>query len=159
MHRTCVVALLALLPVLGLAGCNGRESAVPAQAMHENPDATATVGGATLHASVMQVTDLNNAVAKRYAINRSDPGLLLLVTVRDADGNGIAPGNLRLEATAGALLDAPKPLALRPITTGGMTDYIGVFNARPPATVQFRINAIRNGASAEIALTAELVPR
>ena len=159
MHRLRVVALLALLPVLGLAGCNGSQSAAPAQAMHANPDATATVGGATLQASVMQVTDLNNAVAKRYAINRSNPGLLLLVTVRDADGNGIAPGNLRLETTAGALLDAPKPLPLRPITTDDMTDYIGVFNARAPATVQFRVNAVRNGERAEIATTSELFQR
>ena len=159
MHRSCVVALFALLSVTALSACNGRESAVPAQAMQANPAATASVGGATLQASVMQVTDLNNAVAKRYAINRSDPGLLLLVTVRDATGNGIAPGNLRLETTASALPDAPARLALRPITTNGMTDYIGVFNARPPASVQFRINAIRNGASAEISTNAELYQR
>ena len=50
------------------------------------------VGGATLQTSTMDVADLNDAVAERYAIDRSRQGVLLLVTVRDADGNGIAPG-------------------------------------------------------------------
>lgn len=159
MHRSGVVALLALLSVSGLGACSGPESAVAAQAMQANPAATATVGDATLQASVMHVADLNNAIAKRYAINRSNPGLLLLITVRDADGNGIVPGNLRLETTAGALPDAPKKLDLRPTSTNGMTDYIGVFNARPPATVQFRVKAIRNGASAEISTNGELYSR
>ncbi len=160
MHRPAVFALLALvLPFLGLAGCNGRESAVPAQPMQTNAAATTTVGGATLQASTMDVADLNDTVARHYAIERSSPGLMLLVTVRDAGGNGIEPDDLRLDAVAGALLDAPKPLTLRPITTNGMTDYIGIFNASPPATVQFRINAVRNGARAGISTTAELHPR
>lgn len=158
-HLSRGVALVTLLPLLGLAGCSGREPAVPAQSMHENPGATTTVGGATLQASTMDVADLNDLVAKRYAIERGSSGLMLLVTVRDASGNGIEAGDLRLDAVAGALPDAPKPLLLRPITTNGMTDYIGVFNARPPASVQFRISAVRNGARAEISTTAELYSR
>jgi hypothetical protein len=160
MYRSCGVALLALvLPLLGLAGCGGRESAVPAQPMQTNATATTTVGGATLQASTMDVADLNDIVARRYAIERGSSGLMLLVTVRDAAGNGIEPGDLRLDAVAGALLEAPKPLTLRPITTGGMTDYIGVFKASPPAMVQFKIGAVRNGTRAGIATTAELYPR
>lgn len=160
MLRFSGTILLALaLPLLGLAGCGGRESAVPAQPMHANATSTATVGGATLFVSTMDVANLNDTVAKRYAIERGSSGLMLLVTVRDAGGNGIDPGDLRLDASAGALSDAPKPLVLHPITIDGMTDYIGVFNATPPATVQFRISAVRNGARAEIATTAELYPR
>ena len=160
MHRSCSVALLALaLPLLGLAGCSGRESAAPAQPLQANASATTTVGDATLQATTMDVADLNETVARRYAIDHGSSGLLLLVTVRDASGNGIEPGDLRLDAVAGALLDAPKPLALRPITTGGMTDYIGVFHALPPATVQIRISAVRNGARAEISTTSDLYQR
>lgn len=160
MHRSWVLALLAAaLPLLGLAACNGRESAIPAQPMQASATATTTVGGVTLQASTMDVADLNNTVAERYAIDRSSGGVLLLVTVRDAEGNGMAPGDLRLDTIAGALPDAPKPLALHPITTGGMTDYIGVLPASPPATVQFRITAIRNGGRVEISTTAELYPR
>ena len=154
-----IILLAILLPLLGLAGCNRRESAAPAKPMPANATATTTVGGVTLHSSTINLADLNDMVAARYAIERGSSGLLLLVTVRDARGNGIKPGDLHLDAVAGALPDAPKPLALNPITTNGMTDYIGIFNARPPATVQFRINAVRNGASAEISTTAELYSR
>jgi hypothetical protein len=160
MLRLSIAALLAL----SLAGCNGRDSAAPSQAAPaQTPgagtSATATVGGATLRASTMDVADLDDAIAERYAIDRSSAGALLLVMVRDAAGNGIAPGSLRLDATAGALPDAPRPLALHSITTGGLTDYIGVFHASPPATVTFRVSAVRDGSRAEIATTAELYPR
>ena len=159
-HRCYVIGLLSLaLTMLGLAGCNGPESAVPAKPMQVNATAATTIGDATLQASTMDVSDLNDMVATRYEIERGGSGLMLLVTLRDANGNGIEAGDLRLDAVAGALPDTPKPLVLRPITTNGMTDYIGVFNARPPATVQFRINAVRNGASAEISTTAELYAR
>ena len=160
MRRCIVAALLSLaFPVLGLAGCNGTESPVAAQTMPVNASATATVGGATLQASTVNVADLNNTVANRYAINPSNLGVVLLLTVRDASGNAIELGDLSLDVTAGALPDALRPFSMRPITTDGMTDYIGVFNARPPATVQFRIRAVRNGKSAEISTTAEFYSR
>ena len=155
MQRFCMVSLLAL----ALAGCGGPESAVPAQPMQANASATTTVGGVTLEASTLDVADLNDMVAKRYAIERGSPGLMLLVTVRDPSGNGIEPGDLRMDAVAGALPDAPKPLSLHPITTNGMTDYIGVFNVRPPASVQFKISAVRSGTRAEFSTTAELYAR
>lgn len=156
-YRGILLALL--LPFLGLAGCNGHESPAAAQPMRANATATTTVGGVTLQTSTIDVADLNDMVAQHYAIERGSSGIMLLVTVRDADENGIEPGDLRLDVSAGTLPDAPKPLTLRQITTNGLTDYIGVFNARPPATVQFRINAVRNGASAEISTTAELYAR
>ena len=127
--------------------------------MQANASATTNVGGATLQVSTMDVADLNDIVARRYAIERDRSGLMLLVTVRDASGNGIEPGDLRLDATVGTLTAAPKPLDLHAIATGGMIDYIGVFNASPPATVRLHISATRNGARAEITTTAELYPR
>lgn len=160
MHRSCRVALWALsLSLLAMVGCRGQESAVPAQPMRANATATTTVGGVTLQASTLDVADLNDAVARRYAIDHSGRGMLLVVTVRDADGNGVEVGDLRLDASAGALPDAPRPLELLAITTDGMTDYIGVFKVSSPATVQIRISAVRDGARAEIATTAELYPR
>lgn len=155
MRRLSTAALLAL----ALAGCNGREPAVPAQPMQSDASATTTVGGVTLQASTMDVADLNDTVAKRYAITRGKAGLMVLVTVRDSSGSAIEPGDLDLQATAGTLTDAPKPLSMHAITTDGLTDYIGVFNASPPATVRLRISATRNGARADITTTAELYPR
>ena len=159
MHRSLATYFFTIFLGLALAGCDGPGSALPAQPMQPSTNATTIIGGATLQATTMDVADLNETVARRYAIDHGSSGLLLLVTVRDASGNGIEPGDLRLDAIAGALLDTPKPLALRPITTGGMTDYIGVFHASPPATVQIRISAVRNGARAEISTTSDLYQR
>ena len=72
---------------------------------------------------------------------------------------GTGSGDLRLDATVAVLPEAPKPLELRQIQTAGMTDYIGVVQTRAPASLQFRITATRGGSRADIATTAELLPR
>jgi hypothetical protein len=154
-------ATLFLLPsALALTAC-GRDAAVPATPLASAPAATSvtSVGGATLQASAVAIANLNETVATRYGLDRSHDGALLLVTLRDADGNALPPDDLRLTATATVLPDPPKPLELQPIAVDGMTDYIGVFAVRPPASVQFRVTAIRGGARAEIATSAELYPR
>lgn len=161
MHRSLAIAAI----VLALSACGrGEPSAASASTAvasggHATATATATVGGATLQASTIAIADLNDNVAQRYGIDRSHDGLLFLVTVRDAAGNGIDPGDLRLAVTAGALPDPPKPLEMRMIRTDGMTDYLGVFRATPPASVQFKLTATRGGSRADIATTAELYPR
>ncbi|GHB99415.1 DUF4426 domain-containing protein [Thermomonas carbonis] len=149
---------LALILLLVLAACSGDKAPVPAKA-HAAATASTTVGGVTLQTSTVALADLNDAVATRYGIDRSTDGIMLLVTVRDAAGNGIDPGDLQLVVTASALPDPPTPLALRAIQTDGMTDYLGVVNAKAPATVTFKLIATRGGARSDIATTAELQPR
>lgn len=156
---TCVV----LLWLLALAAC-ARDGSAPtastAAATQANAAASAstTVGGVTLQTSTVSIGDLNPAIAERYGIDRGREGLLLLVTVRDAAGNGVDPGDLKLQATAGTLSESPRPLPLRAIVTDGMTDYIGAFHTGAPATVQFRLTATRGGSRAAVATTAELYP-
>lgn len=157
MRRLACIAI-----AFALAACGRGEtvaSGASAAPAHPSAAASATVGGATLQASTVAIADLNDTVARRYGIDRAQDGVLLLVTVRDAAGNGADPGDLRLAATAAALPDPPKPLDLRAIRTDGMTDYIGVLRATPPASVQFKLTATRGGSRAEIATTAELYPR
>lgn len=156
MRITSAAAIL----LVALTACGGSQTPTPAIAMPaSSATASATVGGATLQASTVAIADLNATIAGRYGIDLAQDGVLLLVTVRDAAGNGIDPGDLQVTATAGTLTDPPKPLDLRAISTDGMTDYIGVFRAQPPATVQFKLSAARAGARADIATTAELQPR
>lgn len=160
MHRLIGTAALAFT----LAACGPQQPVAPATSASATAAQGAattrtTVGGVTLEASTVAIADLNETIARRYGLDRARGGLLLLVTVRDAAGNGIDAGDLRLEASAGALPDAPAPLALRAIHTDGMTDYIGVIAAPAPSTVRYRIVAVRNGARADIAGTAELHPR
>ena len=156
MRNTSAAAIL----LIALAACGGNPAPTPAVAMPaSSAAASATVGGATLQASTVAIADLNATIASRYGIDLAQDGVLLLVTVRDAAGNGIDPGDLQVAATAGTLTDAPKSLDLRAISTDGMTDYIGVFGAKAPASVQFKLTATRAGARADIATTAELQPR
>ena len=129
--------LFPLLLVLGLAACSGGNAPVPAKA-HADATTSTTVGGATLQTSTVALADLNAAVATRY---------------------GIDPGDLQLTGTGSVLPDPPKPLELRAVQTDGMTDYLAVVQARAPATVAFKLTAVRGGSRADIATTAELQPR
>ena len=153
-------SLFIIVACLTLAACGRGDTTAPASSTATSTaSATTTVGGVTLHTSTIAIADLNDTVATRYGIDRAQEGLMLLVTVRDAAGNGIEPGDLRLTATAAALPDPPKPLELRAIGTDGMTDYIGLLQARAPASVQFKLTATRGGSRADIATSAELYPR
>lgn len=153
-------SLFIIVACLALAACGRGETVAPASSTATSTaSATTTVGGVTLHTSTIAIADLNDTVATRYGIDRAQEGLMLLVTVRDAAGNGIEPGDLRLTATAAALPDPPKPLELRAIGTDGMTDYIGLLQARAPVSVQFKLTATRGGSRADIATSAELYPR
>ena len=153
-------SLFIIVACLALAACGRGETVAPASSTATSTaSATTTVGGVTLHTSTIAIADLNDTVATRYGIDRAQEGLMLLITVRDAAGNGIEPGDLRLTATAAALPDPPKPLELRAIGTDGMTDYIGLLQARAPASVQFKLTATRGGSRADIATSAELYPR
>ena len=153
-------AVCIIIACLALAACGRGDTTAPASSTATSTaSATTTVGGVTLHTSTIAIADLNDTVATRYGIDRAQEGLMLLVTVRDAAGNGIEPGDLRLTATAAALPDPPKPLELHAIGTDGMTDYIGLLQARAPASVQFKLTATRGGSRADIATSAELYPR
>ncbi|QIL20013.1 DUF4426 domain-containing protein [Thermomonas sp. HDW16] len=162
--RNAIIAL-ALLSLAAITACSRNETTGAAQPVPasdtagQSAIAATTVGGVTLQTSTVAVADINETVAARYGIDRMQEGLLLLVTVRDAVGDAADPGDLQLSATVSVLPEPPKPLELRAIHTEGMTDYIGVLHATPPASVQFRMTATRSGARADIATTAELYPR
>ena len=151
--------LLLLLPIALLAACE-RGSKPPAPALPAaTTTATATVGGATLQVSAVAIANLNPKMAARYGFDPSHDGVLLLVTLRDASGEALPAGDLKLTATASVLPDAPRPLDLQPINVDELIDYVGVFPARPPASVRFHVTATRSGARAELDTTAELYPR
>jgi hypothetical protein len=150
-------ACLLLLP-LTLAACD-RGQPVREAAPHVASTASATLADATLQASGIALADLNPAVASAYGIASDQSGLLLLVTVRNAAGDAVATEDLRLKASATPLGEGPRTLELRPIRTGALTDYVGVLQIAPPASVQFRVDATRAGARAQMAFGAELQRR
>ena len=153
-----------LLPTLllgcGLAACSAQNN-TPLPAKPIDTSATisrASVGGAVLQTQTIPLASLNPATAKQYGIDNSQEGVLLLVTLRDSNGNALAPADLQLTATASVLPDPPAPLPLRAIQTAGMTDYIGVLHAHAPASVQFRVSAKRAGDSNDIVTTIDVQP-
>lgn len=147
-----------ILLTLALAACD-RGQPVREAAPHVASTATASLGDATLQASGIALADLNPAVASSYGIASGRSGLLLLVTVRDAAGDALDAGDLRIQATATPLGEAPRTLELRQIRTGALTDYVGVVDVAPPASVQFRVEATRAGARAQMSFGAELQRR
>lgn len=129
-----------------------------------NASAEATVDGVVIHASTILSSDLNDISARRYGISREGNALFLLVTVRDGHGNGVPVDAVQLSAQSAVLPDALAPLPLRAITTTipgkeGMTDYIATVAAKPPASVQFKIDARKGGSNATMAFTRDLLPR
>lgn len=157
------VGALPLLAALLLAGCGGTSVPQPAGAQlaasASHATATATAGDAVLQATALDIAQLDPAMAARYGLDARQQGALLLVTLRDANGDALAPDDLVLTATASVLPDPPRGLALQPIRVDGLTDYIGVFAARPPANVRFHLTATRHGARAEFDASADLYPR
>lgn len=150
--------------VLVLASCSNttpHEAQAPAAASANtaNTAAEATVDGVVVHASTIASSDLNDISARRYGISREANALFLLVTVRDDHGNGVPVDAVQLTAQSAVLPDALVPLRLLPITTDGMTDYIATVAAKPPASVQFRIDVRKGGASATMAFTRDVLPR
>ncbi|MFN7183150.1 MAG: DUF4426 domain-containing protein [Thermomonas haemolytica] len=154
---------LPLLAALLLAGCGGTSVPQPAGAQlaasASHATATATAGDAVLQATALDIAQLDPAMAARYGLDARQQGALLLVTLRDTNGDALAPDDLVLTATASVLPDPPRGLALQPIRVDGLTDYIGVFAARPPANVRFHLTATRHGARAEFDASTDLYPR
>ena len=143
-----------------LGACNPGTTPSPAKPL--NPAAAitqTTIGDAVLQTQTVPLSSINAATARHYGIDTTKQGVMLLVTVRDAAGNALSPGDLQLNATASVLPDPPKPLPLRAIQTAGMTDYMGEVQAQAPASLQFKIAATRNGARAEMSTTSDLQAR
>lgn len=153
-------AAAALLAVaLPLAGCNRTPAPVPAVAPTESAPgnaATATLDGITLEARLVNTATLGAAMARQYGIAQADDRWLLLITLRDANGNAVPADAVKLEARAGGLTDAPAPVALKPITVNGLTDLVGSVQATAPATLRIEIDATRGGSTAQMRFSRDL---
>lgn len=153
----------AVLPLafmaLALSGCMGEPAPVPAQPPSENSPihaARSTVNDVTMEARLIDPMSLNDAMAKQYGLTKTNDTWLLLITLRDAQGNGVATDSIKLQARAGGLTDALAPVALRTISINGLNDLVGTVQAKAPATIRIEIDAIRDGARAEMRFTRDL---
>lgn len=156
MKRT---VLTSLFIAFALTGCMGEPAPVPAEAPGANAPinvARSTVNGITMEARLIDAMTLGQLMAKQYGITQADGTWLLLITLRDADGNGIAADSMQVDARAGGLTDALAPVALRTISVNGLNDLVGIVQAKAPTTMRVEIDAIRDGARAEMRFTRDL---
>lgn len=151
-----------LMPMLLLSACVGEPAPVPAQPPGVNAPinaARASANGIEVEARLIDSLTLADAMARRYGITRKENGWLLLITLRDArakTGQSTRLDSVQLAARAGDLTDAMAPLELRKINVDGYTDYLGSVEAKPPATLRIEIDAVHEGARAELRFSRDL---
>jgi hypothetical protein len=144
-HRPFAV-VIAIACALWLGGCGGDapKPAAPAQPQ----EATAQIGDASVRASLVRTDVLNEAVAKRYGIARSENTVLLLVGVRRGGAGSEVAVPARIRATVARLPQPPTPLTLREQRAGEWLDYVGTVEIDPPETVQFALDvSLEDGGS------------
>ena len=121
-------------------------------------DAIATSNGVTLRANVMETRDLQESVARGYGVAREPNQALLLLTVRDANGDNATP--VSLQATVSDLKGRERPLPLREIRVGEFVDHIALAPVAAPDTLTFGIRAqLAPGSASTLRLSRDFYPR
>ncbi|GAA5005139.1 DUF4426 domain-containing protein [Pseudoluteimonas lycopersici] len=159
MHAFRIPALLCL----ALAGCDRGDTPSRAPVAATTPGdatngATATSNGITLRANVVETADLQESVAAGYGIAREPNQALLLLTVRDANGDNATP--VSLQATVSDLKGGERPLPLREVRTGDFVDRIALVPIAAPDTLTFDIRAqLAPGSTSTVRLSRDFYPR
>jgi hypothetical protein len=146
-----------------LAGCGRGETPASAPMAATMPGdaangATATSNGITLRANVVETADLQESVAAGYGIAREPNQALLLLTVRDANGDNATP--LSLQATVSTLGGGAQPLPLRELRVGDFVDHVGLVPLSPPDTLTFEVRArLAPDSISSVRLSRDFYPR
>jgi hypothetical protein len=139
------IALLAPF-VLALAACGGSTPPVTASTSQASQQAEARLGDVVVHASALQTSTLDEAIAKRYGLERSGRVAMLLVSVRRADGSDAAGLPVSIDATVTPDRGTPERITLREISVDGLVDRVGTVEIAPPESLRFDL-VIRYGNS------------
>ena len=139
------IALLAPF-VLALAACGGSTPPVTASTSQAPQQAEARLGDVVVHASALQTSTLDEAIAKRYGLERSGRVAMLLVSVRRADGSDAAGLPVSIDATVTPDRGTPERITLRQISVDGLVDRVGTVQIAPPESLRFDL-VIRYGTS------------
>ena len=139
------IALLAPF-VLALAACGGSTPPVTASTSQAPQQAEARLGDVVVHASALQTSTLDEAIAKRYGLERSGRIAMLLVSVRRADGSDAAGLPVSIDATVTPDRGTPERITLREISVDGLVDRVGTVQIAPPESLRFAL-VIRYGNS------------
>jgi len=153
------ITILAGLLAIALAGCGRDAPPVSASSAAAMQVAQARVGDVAIHASVVQTSMLDDAIARQYGLARSDRVAMLLVSAR-RDGDAPLPASLTIDAkVADATGSAARPIALRAVTVDGLVDYVGTVDIAPPERLRFDIVATYGTATASTQFSRDFYPR
>jgi hypothetical protein len=161
MHAIRIPAILCL--AFALSGCGHGDTPPRAPMAATTPGdaangATATSNGITLRANVVETRDLQESVAAGYGIAREPNQALLLLTVRDANGDNATP--VSLQATVSDLKGSKRPLPLQEIRAGEFVDRIGLVPVAAPDTLTFEVRAqLTPGSTSTVRVSRDFYPR
>ena len=104
-HPPSVLLRLSLAAaLLALTGCGGAPEPAPAQPVGRNAPSQAAdmrLGELRIEARLVRAADLGEAMATRYGLPRDADAWVLLVSPRDAEGNGVSLDGLEIQRPAG----------------------------------------------------------
>lgn len=149
-----------LAAVLALSACGGQAPSPAPSAAATGGEAVETVGDATIRASAVQTSALNEAIAQRYGIARDDKTVLLLVAVRKGAGAAETSAPAQVKASAAGLTGDQREIEMRELKTGDLLDYAGTVQTSLPETLRFEVTVtLEGGRTAKLRFSREFYPR
>lgn len=146
--------------VLALAACGGRPASqdeIAAQMNAAREPAEVQAGDLRLQASIAPTSSLNDAIAARYGVQRNPRTVLLLVGVRQVDGDADTSLPATLDVGVRDLRGVRRAVEMREVRSDGFIDYVGEVRLAPPDTLTFDITADAGEAgSARLEFTREV---
>lgn len=162
MHRPVLLLLATAL----LAACGGTPPApAPAGADSAPHEAVMRAGDVTVRASVIQTSTLEESIARRYGIERSDRLVMLLVSVRQGPEGQETSMPAQVLAKASDLRGRAQVVEMRELRSGddpatALLDYVGTVEVDPPDTLRFDVQVTRaDGATSSMRFAREFHPR
>ncbi len=148
-----VIAILAL--GLALTGCGGSAPAPASGQAQAQQEAVVQVGDVLVRANAISTSNLGEAVARQYGIERDARTVMLLVGVRRTGDGGETALPARVTAAAADLLGKRQALAMREVRSGdpgsgpgqGFIDYVGIAHVIAPDTLRFDVEVVPEGGS------------
>lgn len=151
------LTVLLICAALLLSACSD-DAPKPAKRIDTPQEAITRIGDITIRANVLRTSNLNQAVARGYNIQRSDKTLMLLVSVRQGpDGQDIAlPATV--QTSVANLSGQRREIAMRELRTGdpgsgpgqALVDYVGTVDIAPPDTLSFDLKIVREGGATSL---------